>query len=92
MLNALPASTLAKPLLFLCQALYNKKVNKVPVLRVKCDHQTKFFFLSGESNLYWACVNKDMESIATIIEQNCIQAARAIQITSVRSVYNRKTY
>lgn len=80
----------AKPSLFLRRALYSQQAETTSPLPKRRKTQSAFV-PSGESDLHQACANKDCAEIAKIVEQDRVQAARAIRITSTKIVYNMGT-
>jgi len=89
--GTLPVS---KPSAFLRQALYKQQQPQQQSLfkRRKVPTEDPSLIPVGESELHRACADGNVEEIVKALEQDRVQAARAIRITSTKNIYNPGTY
>ena len=82
----------AKPSYFLRQALYKQQPQQSLFKRRKIATEEHSLIPSGESELHRACAAGNAEEVAKALEQDRVQAARAVRITSTKMMYNPSTY
>mmetsp|Transcript_2035 Transcript_2035/g.4440 ORF Transcript_2035/g.4440 Transcript_2035/m.4440 type:complete len:362 (+) Transcript_2035:90-1175(+) len=82
-----------KPSDFLRQALYKQQPQQQSLFkRHKIATEDTSLIPVGESELHRACAAGNVEEIVKALEQDRVQAARAVRITSTKNMYNPSTY